>query len=50
MSRRVRVSRPAKTDLDNIWEYVAEEQTIEVATSPDLLKWAGYFRIGVESA
>ena len=32
MSRRVRVSRPAMADLDNMWEYVAEEQSVEAAT------------------
>ena len=31
MNRRVRVSRQAKADLDEIWEYVAEEQSIEAA-------------------
>ncbi len=32
MSRRVRVSKLARVDLDAIWEYVAEHESIENAT------------------
>lgn len=32
MSRRVRVSDQAKTDLDEIWDYVARKQSIDAAT------------------
>ena len=34
MSRNLRVSRPARNDLEGIWEYVAEESGIEAATRP----------------
>ena len=31
MNRRVRLSRAAKSDLDDIWDYVADESGIEQA-------------------
>ena len=32
MSRRVRVSKQAKADLDEIWEWIARDRGIEAAT------------------
>jgi toxin ParE1/3/4 len=32
VSRRVRLSKQAKEDLDNIWEWVAENSTVDAAT------------------